>query len=85
MILDQAYRYITELKQQNDTLLLNGGDKVQGMSTSQCVWVFWKAFHVGRLQGYVTRGPLAHAWDAFLVCRLHRICMISEVAFLLVV
>uniref|UniRef100_A0A3B3SRD2 Upstream transcription factor family member 3 n=2 Tax=Paramormyrops kingsleyae TaxID=1676925 RepID=A0A3B3SRD2_9TELE len=29
MILDQAYRYITELKQQNDTLLLNGGDKVQ--------------------------------------------------------
>ncbi|KAM9333423.1 basic helix-loop-helix domain-containing protein USF3 [Pholidichthys leucotaenia] len=29
MILDQAFRYITELKKQNDTLLLEGGDKVQ--------------------------------------------------------
>ncbi|XP_078137308.1 basic helix-loop-helix domain-containing protein USF3 [Sander vitreus] len=29
MILDQAVRYITELKKQNDTLLLEGGDKVQ--------------------------------------------------------
>ncbi|KAF0028091.1 hypothetical protein F2P81_019178 [Scophthalmus maximus] len=29
MILDQAFRYITELKKQNDTLLLDGGDKVQ--------------------------------------------------------
>lgn len=30
MILDQAFRYITELKKQNDTMLLEGGDKVQG-------------------------------------------------------
>lgn len=30
MILGEALRYITELKQQNDELLLNGGDKVQG-------------------------------------------------------
>ncbi|KAL3040468.1 hypothetical protein OYC64_011481 [Pagothenia borchgrevinki] len=29
MILDQAVRYITELKKQNDTFLLEGGDKVQ--------------------------------------------------------
>ncbi|KAM7369898.1 hypothetical protein PAMP_011186 [Pampus punctatissimus] len=29
MILDQAFRYITELKKQNDTMLLEGGDKVQ--------------------------------------------------------
>ncbi|XP_061569045.1 basic helix-loop-helix domain-containing protein USF3 [Cololabis saira] len=29
MILDQAFRYITELKKQNDTLLLEGGDRVQ--------------------------------------------------------
>lgn len=30
MILDQAFHYITELKKQNDTMLLEGGDKVQG-------------------------------------------------------
>lgn len=30
MILDQAFRYITELKKQNDNMLLEGGDKVQG-------------------------------------------------------
>ncbi len=30
MILDQAFRYISELKKQNDTMLLEGGDKVQG-------------------------------------------------------
>lgn len=30
MILDQAFRYITELKKQNDAMLLEGGDKVQG-------------------------------------------------------
>ncbi|XP_050954234.1 basic helix-loop-helix domain-containing protein USF3 [Labeo rohita] len=29
MILGEAYRYITELKRQNDEMLLNGGDKVQ--------------------------------------------------------
>uniref|UniRef100_A0A3Q2CGK2 Upstream transcription factor family member 3 n=1 Tax=Cyprinodon variegatus TaxID=28743 RepID=A0A3Q2CGK2_CYPVA len=29
MILDQAFHYITELQKQNDTLLLEGGDKVQ--------------------------------------------------------
>ncbi|XP_077409975.1 basic helix-loop-helix domain-containing protein USF3 [Vanacampus margaritifer] len=29
MILDQAFRYITELKKQNDAMLLEGGDKVQ--------------------------------------------------------
>nr|XP_019943234.1 PREDICTED: basic helix-loop-helix domain-containing protein USF3 [Paralichthys olivaceus] len=29
MILDQAFSYITELKKQNDTMLLEGGDKVQ--------------------------------------------------------
>ncbi|XP_029434085.1 basic helix-loop-helix domain-containing protein USF3 [Rhinatrema bivittatum] len=29
MILDQAWKYITELKRQNDELLLNGGDKEQ--------------------------------------------------------
>lgn len=29
MILDQAFRYITELKKQNDTMLLEGGDKTQ--------------------------------------------------------
>ncbi|XP_029935027.1 basic helix-loop-helix domain-containing protein USF3 [Myripristis murdjan] len=29
MILDQAFRYITDLKKQNDTMLLEGGDKVQ--------------------------------------------------------
>ncbi|XP_070784360.1 basic helix-loop-helix domain-containing protein USF3 [Enoplosus armatus] len=29
MILDQAFRYITELKKQNDKMLLEGGDKVQ--------------------------------------------------------
>ncbi|XP_022538512.2 basic helix-loop-helix domain-containing protein USF3 isoform X1 [Astyanax mexicanus] len=29
MILGEAYRYISELKQQNDAMLLNGGDKVQ--------------------------------------------------------
>ncbi|KAJ8375492.1 hypothetical protein SKAU_G00060720 [Synaphobranchus kaupii] len=29
MILDQALHYIIQLKQQNDTLLLNGGDRVQ--------------------------------------------------------
>ncbi|XP_068127011.1 basic helix-loop-helix domain-containing protein USF3 [Hyperolius riggenbachi] len=29
MILEQAYKYITELKRQNDELLLNGGDKEQ--------------------------------------------------------
>uniref|UniRef100_A0A8C4EKA3 Upstream transcription factor family member 3 n=1 Tax=Dicentrarchus labrax TaxID=13489 RepID=A0A8C4EKA3_DICLA len=29
MILEQAFRYITELKKQNDTMLLEGGDKVQ--------------------------------------------------------
>lgn len=33
MILDQAFRYITELKKQNDTLLLEGGDEVQGIDT----------------------------------------------------
>ena len=30
MILDQAIRYITDLKKQNDAMLLEGGDKVQG-------------------------------------------------------
>ncbi|KAM3860702.1 basic helix-loop-helix domain-containing protein USF3 [Diretmus argenteus] len=29
MILDQAFRYISDLKKQNDTMLLEGGDKVQ--------------------------------------------------------
>ncbi|TSK98450.1 Basic helix-loop-helix domain-containing protein USF3 [Bagarius yarrelli] len=29
MILGEAFRYISELKQQNDEMLLNGGDKVQ--------------------------------------------------------
>lgn len=29
MILDQAFRYITELKKQNDAMLLEGGDKTQ--------------------------------------------------------
>uniref|UniRef100_A0A3B5AHM3 Upstream transcription factor family member 3 n=1 Tax=Stegastes partitus TaxID=144197 RepID=A0A3B5AHM3_9TELE len=29
MILDQAFRYITELKKQNDSMLLEGGDKIQ--------------------------------------------------------
>ncbi|KAM8881763.1 basic helix-loop-helix domain-containing protein USF3 [Synchiropus picturatus] len=29
MILDQAFRYITELKKQNDAMLLEGGEKVQ--------------------------------------------------------
>ncbi|XP_077364394.1 basic helix-loop-helix domain-containing protein USF3 isoform X2 [Festucalex cinctus] len=29
MILDQAFRYITELKKQNDTMLLEGGDRIQ--------------------------------------------------------
>ncbi|XP_043081823.1 basic helix-loop-helix domain-containing protein USF3 [Puntigrus tetrazona] len=29
MILGEAFRYITELKRQNDEMLLNGGDKVQ--------------------------------------------------------
>ncbi|XP_074549318.1 basic helix-loop-helix domain-containing protein USF3 [Halichoeres trimaculatus] len=29
MILDQAFHYIAELKKQNDTMLLEGGDKVQ--------------------------------------------------------
>ncbi|XP_061661590.1 basic helix-loop-helix domain-containing protein USF3 [Syngnathoides biaculeatus] len=29
MILDQAFRYINELKKQNDAMLLEGGDKVQ--------------------------------------------------------
>uniref|UniRef100_A0A3B3D5Y8 Upstream transcription factor family member 3 n=1 Tax=Oryzias melastigma TaxID=30732 RepID=A0A3B3D5Y8_ORYME len=29
MILDQAFRYITELKKQNDAMLLEGGDKAQ--------------------------------------------------------
>uniref|UniRef100_A0A3Q3A935 Upstream transcription factor family member 3 n=1 Tax=Kryptolebias marmoratus TaxID=37003 RepID=A0A3Q3A935_KRYMA len=29
MILDQAFRYITELKKQNDAMILDGGDKVQ--------------------------------------------------------
>ncbi|XP_076851866.1 basic helix-loop-helix domain-containing protein USF3 [Brachyhypopomus gauderio] len=29
MILAEAFRYITEIKQQNDEMLLNGGDKVQ--------------------------------------------------------
>lgn len=30
MILGEAHRYITELKQQNDEMLLNGPDMVQG-------------------------------------------------------
>ncbi|XP_055492615.1 basic helix-loop-helix domain-containing protein USF3 [Leucoraja erinacea] len=30
MILDQAYKYISELKRQNDEILLNGGTKEQG-------------------------------------------------------
>lgn len=30
MILDQAFKYITELKRQNDELLLNGGSSEQG-------------------------------------------------------
>lgn len=30
MILAEAFRYITELKRQNDEMLLNGGDEVQG-------------------------------------------------------
>lgn len=30
MILDQAFKYITELKRQNDELLLNGGNNEQG-------------------------------------------------------
>uniref|UniRef100_A0A8C2L833 Upstream transcription factor family member 3 n=1 Tax=Cricetulus griseus TaxID=10029 RepID=A0A8C2L833_CRIGR len=30
MILDQAFKYITELKRQNDELLLNGGNSEQG-------------------------------------------------------
>lgn len=30
MILGEAFRYITEVKQQNDEMLLSGGDKVQG-------------------------------------------------------
>ncbi|XP_041437343.1 basic helix-loop-helix domain-containing protein USF3 isoform X2 [Xenopus laevis] len=31
MILDQAFKYITELKRQNDELLLNGGDQEQAI------------------------------------------------------
>lgn len=30
MILDQAFKYITEMKRQNDELLLNGGNNEQG-------------------------------------------------------
>lgn len=33
MILGEAFRYINELKQQNDEMLLNGGEKVQGKSS----------------------------------------------------
>lgn len=42
MILDQAFRYITELKKQNDTMLLEGGDGVQGKveQYSHCTLVF---------------------------------------------
>ncbi|XP_037550199.1 basic helix-loop-helix domain-containing protein USF3 [Nematolebias whitei] len=35
MILDQAFRYITELKKQNDAMLLDGGDKVQAEEISR--------------------------------------------------
>lgn len=30
MILGEAFNYITKLKQQNDEMLLSGGEKVQG-------------------------------------------------------
>lgn len=43
MILGEAFRYITELKQQNDEMLLNGGDKVQGKRFLLLDW------QVGRL------------------------------------
>lgn len=52
MILDQAFRYITELKKQNDTMLLEGGDKVQGKGQhfkhcfccTACLNVFYSLF-----------------------------------------
>nr|KAF6478761.1 upstream transcription factor family member 3 [Molossus molossus] len=34
MILDQAFKYITELKRQNDELLLNGGNNEQEIATA---------------------------------------------------
>lgn len=36
MILDQAFKYITEMKRQNDELLLNGGNNEQGKY--RCCW-----------------------------------------------
>ncbi|XP_051542843.1 basic helix-loop-helix domain-containing protein USF3 [Myxocyprinus asiaticus] len=35
MILEEAFRYITELKRQNDEMLLNGGDKVKAEEIEQ--------------------------------------------------
>lgn len=35
MILDQAFKYITELKRQNDELLLNGGNNEQAIFHAQ--------------------------------------------------
>lgn len=46
MILDQAFRYITELKKQNDTMLLEGGDKVQGK------WENFAYFFLGCIMHY---------------------------------
>lgn len=44
MILEQAFRYITDLKKQNDAMLLERGDKVQGkLYASLCCSVIQNA------------------------------------------
>lgn len=42
MILDQAFKYITELKRQNDELLLNGGNNEQGKDFKILFVVFFR-------------------------------------------
>uniref|UniRef100_A0A286Y5Z9 Upstream transcription factor family member 3 n=1 Tax=Cavia porcellus TaxID=10141 RepID=A0A286Y5Z9_CAVPO len=42
MILDQAFKYITELKRQNDELLLNGGNNEQGKENLDSYFLLFK-------------------------------------------
>ena len=70
MILDQAVRYITELKKQNDTFLLEGGDKVQGEQMSTCHITF-AVMHIGF--SYSLKGTY-HAKCTFLCLLYIKMC-----------
>lgn len=60
MILDQAFKYITELKRQNDELLLNGGNNEQGKDLK--ILHFCCFFSV---QVFVSQGNLHEDTEAF--------------------